>query len=774
MKFSDGYWLNREGVRPYPAVQVVDTEVDARSLTVYAPCQPIRHRGDTLNLPLLTLRFSSPMEGVIRVQAYQHKGGKKKKPSFALKETHPHVEIQDDGERASLTSGQLTVTVNKADGSVDYSNANGRLTGSGWKGLASIDTDWQQSYMRQQLDIGVGESVYGLGERFTPFVKNGQTVDIWNKDGGTSSEQAYKNIPFYMTNKGYGVFVNHPEWVSYEVGSENVSTVQFSVEGNELDYMIIDGPEPKNVLERYTTLTGKPTLPPAWSFGLWLTTSFTTDYNEETVQHFVNGMAERDLELSVFHFDCFWMKAFEWCNFEWDRDAFPEPEKMLRRLKEKGLKISLWINPYIAQKSPLFDEGAAKGYLLKKRNGDVWQWDFWQAGMGIVDFTNPDACTWYADQLRALLDMGVDCFKTDFGERIPTDVDYYDGSDPQKMHNYYTQLYNELVFNVLKERKGEGEAVLFARSATAGGQQFPVHWGGDCYATYDSMAESLRGGLSLMTSGFGYWSHDIGGFEGTATPDLYKRWTAFGLLSTHSRLHGNESYRVPWLFDDEAVAVTKHFTRLKSRLMPYLYSEASETATTGIPMMRPMMLAFPDDPACDGLDRQYMLGTSLLVAPVFSEDGRVSYYLPQGTWTHFLTGERVEGGTWRREGYDYMSLPLFVRENSVVVVGDENIKPQDYGAANFTLQLFAIQDDARISKTVVDANGSPVWTAEVRRDGQNITVSVAKASQAWPICLRSLSSVRSVENGTWQRESEGVVVYPETAHQSVTIVLNET
>ena len=256
---------------------------------------------------------------------------------------------------------------------------------------------------------------------------------------------------------------------------------------------------------------------------------------------------------------------------------------MLQRLKERGLRICVWLNPYIAQRSPLFAEGKQNGYLLKKPNGDVWQTDQWQAGMGIVDFTNPAARQWYGDKLRALLDMGVDCFKTDFGERIPIEVVYHDGSDPLKMHNYYTYLYNQTIFEVLRERRGEGEAVLFARSATAGSQQFPVHWGGDCESTFEAMAESLRGGLSLGLAGFGFWSHDIGGFEGTPPGDVYKRWIAFGLLSSHSRLHGSNSYRVPWLFDEEAVDVLRHFTQLKCRLMPYLLCAALEAHHTGVP-----------------------------------------------------------------------------------------------------------------------------------------------------------------------------------------------
>ncbi|HEX5691126.1 MAG TPA: alpha-xylosidase, partial [Roseiflexaceae bacterium] len=333
-----------------------------------------------------------------------------------------------------------------------------------------------------------------------------------------------------------------------------------------------------------------------------LTTSFTTNYDEATVTSFIQGMADRDLPLHVFHFDCFWMKEFHWVNFEWDTRVFPDPQAMLQRLKARGLRICVWINPYIAQRSAMFDEGMEHGYLVKLPDGDVWQWDRWQAGMALVDFTNPDACRWFGDKLRALIDMGVDSFKTDFGERIPTEVVYFDGADPVKMHNYYAYLYNKVVFEVLEERLGVGQAAVFARSATAGGQKFPVHWGGDSTATFESMAESLRGGLSLCLSGFGFWSHDIGGFEHTASADVYKRWCAFGLLSSHSRLHGSQSYRVPWLFDEEAVDVLRFFTRLKCRLMPYLFAAAVEAHASGVPMMRAMLLEFPDDPACDFVD----------------------------------------------------------------------------------------------------------------------------------------------------------------------------
>ena len=644
MKFTDGYWQIRKGFTPHYAEQVHEVKIEPEALTVYAPTKKMTMRGDTLSQPLLTLRFSSPMENVIRAQITHHKGGHAPHPEFILgNANHPAVVIKDHDKDVTFTSGQLSVRVHKGDNwLVEYKAGERNLTASNWRGMGFVDTP-NGRFIHEQLNIGVGECVYGLGERFSAFVKNGQVVDSWNEDGGTSSEQSYKNIPFYLTNRGYGVFINHPEKVSLEVASEKVERVQFSVSGEYLEYFIIYGPTPKEVIERYTALTGRPALPPAWSFGLWLSTSFTTNYDEETVTGFIRDMAACGIPLHVFHFDCFWMKEFNWCDFQWDERCFPDPAGMLKRLKNYGLHICVWINPYIAQHSILFDEAMEAGYLIKKPNGDVWQTDMWQAGMGIVDFTNPEACKWFQSKLRVLLDMGVDTFKTDFGERIPTDAVYHDGSDPFKMHNYYTLIYNKTVFDLLREVRGEGDALVFARSATAGGQQFPVHWGGDSTATFESMAESLRGGLSLGLSGFGFWSHDIGGFEQTATADVYKRWAAFGLLSSHSRLHGSSSYRVPWAYDEEAVDVLAKFTKLKCSLMPYLFYTAIQAHEHGTPMLRAMMLEFPNDPACDYLDLQYMLGDLLLVAPVFTYDGNVSYYVPEGRWTNLLkwrTGRR--------------------------------------------------------------------------------------------------------------------------------------
>ena len=762
MKFSNGQWMIREGYRPFYPTEVYTFEKEEKKLNLYAPFVRVQHRGNTLDGGMMTVELSTPLEGIIKVKMSHHTGADERGPKHEILEEQLLLDFEEQDQHLIVKSGDLTARILKKDTfQIEFLQNDEMITSTSHQGMAYIESDDNKAYMREQLALDVGELIYGLGERFGAFVKNGQTVDIWNEDGGTNSEQAYKNIPFYMSNKGYGVFVNQPEKVSYEIGSEKNTRVQFSIEGESMEYFIIAGPHPRQIFERYTNLTGKPSLPPAWSFGTWLSTSFTTNYDEETVMSFIDGMRERDIPFDVFHFDCFWMKEFEWCNFEWDDRVFPDPVGMLARIKEKGLKTCVWINPYVGQKSPLFKEGKENGYFIKRPDGSVWQWDKWQAGLAVVDFSNPDACKWYESKLEALMDMGVDSFKTDFGERIPTDVVYHDGSCPQKMHNFYAYLFNKVVFELLQRKRGKNEAVLFARSAASGSQKFPVHWGGDCWANYPSMAESLRGGLSFSLSGFSYWSHDISGFEQGATPDIFKRWTQFGLLSSHSRYHGNSEYKVPWNYGDEAVEISRKFAKLKNSLMPYLWRNAVESHQTGVPMMRPMVLEFIEDETCHYLDRQYMFGDSLLVAPILNDQSKAKYYAPAGIWTNFLTNEKIAGEKWHHEVHGYETLPLLVKENTIILVSDnESQAAYDY-TKNLTLHLFEIdQAEATIYNTDVEK----VATIIAQKSTGKISVTTTGIKDDYQILLRNISEIKGVENGTYQSHEFGILITTQSSN----------
>ena len=772
MKFTKGYWMNREGVEAADVMQIREARFEKGKagagdlLRLY--CVNYGHDARAMGGPVLFLTVSSPGKDMIRLEAVHFAGSRKKEPKFDLNLAPCPLEVTE-GEDGTITvkSGDSSLVVTKNPASFTFYYKDRKLTAVGERyghAMISYMKTPEGSFMRGQLDLDIGERVYGFGERFTPFVKNGQVIDCWNEDGGTCTEISYKNIPFYLTNRGYGVLVNSPDAVSFEVASEMVTRVQFSLPGEKLDFTVIGGEDLKGVLSRYTALTGRPALPPAWSFGLWLTSSFTTSYDEKTVLSMVDGMIERKIPLSVFHFDCYWMKENEWCGFDWDERVFPDVRGLIAKLHDRGLKVCVWINPYIGQKSPAFAEAMEGRYLLETPEGDVWQTDLWQAGMGVVDFTNPAACAWYRSKLRGLLEDGVDCFKTDFGERIPTDVRYFDGSDPVKMHNYYSYLYNKCVFDLLEEERGVGEAVLFARSATVGGQKFPVHWGGDCNSNYLSMHESLRAGLSLTLSGFGFWSHDISGFEGTAPADVYKRWSAFGLLSTHSRLHGSGSYRVPWLFGEEAVDVLRRFAKLKEALMPYLWAEALYTHETGIPMMRAMPLEFPGDRIAADLDTQYMLGGSLLVAPVFSAEGDTEFYLPAGRWTNILDGHETEGGRFARETHDFFSLPLMARENTLLPMRNED--------GSLTVRLYALTDEAKCAVRQTEAPYAEILTVTAGRIGRTVILRIRGREEArrnLKILLVNVKSPAEITGGRAEETEEGVLI----AAESETVTVRE-
>lgn len=752
MKFTEGYWVRSERANGLYAGCAYDIQEIPGGLRVLAPCGNVKSRAETLNMPVIIIEFTSSGNNCISVRSYHYEAYDPKEARFDLTIKPQAVKVNINDKEAVMSAGDVSVRINRDSWGYQFEAEGKVITSCGFRNLGYMRYDKKVStmfpednylssdydpYMVTELSLQPGECVYGFGERFTAFVKNGQVIDTWNEDGGTSSQVAYKTIPFYMTNKGYGIFVDHTDNISFEVASEKVEYVGFSVPGEELRYHFIYGPTPKEILQSYTDLTGKPALPPAWSFGLWLTTSFTTDYDEKTTSFFINGMKERDIPLSAFHFDTFWMKEFHWCDFEWDERTFPDVREMLSRYKEQGLKINLWINPYIAQGTDFFREGVENGYLLKRADGKgTWQTDNWQGGMGIVDFTNPASAKWFTDKLKTLLDMGVDAFKTDFGERIPIDVVYHNGADPKSMHNYYTYLYTKAVFELLEREKGKNEAILFARSATAGSQKYPIHWGGDCSANYPSMAETLRGGLSLSMSGFSFWSHDISGFEQTASPDLYKRWVQFGMLSSHSRLHGSTSYRVPWLFDEESVGVLRFFTKLKCRMMPYVYSLSVLAHQEGIPLVRPMILEFPSDPAVNYLDMQYMLGDSLLVAPIFNECGEADYYLPEGTWTHLLSDESREGGKWYHDTYGYFSLPLYVRENTLLPMGKTEDKP-DYDYLNhITLHIYALKDKTTCQVASIKGEYGLVMTAE--RMENKIVITTSRQVEGLSVVLHNM------------------------------------
>ncbi len=522
----------------------------------------------------------------------------------------------------------------------------------------------------EALSLAPEERLYGFGERFVPLDQRGRRWESWTVDAlSTATSRAYKPVPFGLSSRGYGLFINSTACIDFDLGATSSLSAAFTLDVAELDYFIIYGPALNDVLRRYWRLAGTPPLPPRWSFGFW--SSRNCYKSRAEVEEIARGYRERGIPCDVIHLDPWWMGGEQnWCNLTWDAAAFPEPIEMIRQLRNQGFRLCLWENPYVPQASELYIEGAANGYFVRDAQGEPYLIPGWTEGryaLAVVDFTNPDAVAWWQEKHRALLALGIATFKTDFGESAPADGHYHDGTPGGLAHNLYPLLYNRAVFEMVDAHSG-GQGLVWSRATTAGGQRFPVHWGGDSRTTFDHMAASLRGGLNFILSGFAYWSHDIGGYCQASNPALYARWAQFGLFSSHARAHG-ESPREPWAFGQEIEAIFRKYAALRYRLLPYIYSCAASTATTGRPLMRPLLLDFQDDPATYTLDLQYLFGDAFLVAPVFDDVADVPVYLPRGRWVDYWTKQTYAGPGWIAVHAPLDTLPLFVREGAIIPLG---------------------------------------------------------------------------------------------------------
>ncbi len=577
---------------------------------------------------------------------------------------------------------------------------------------------------------------YGGGEKFTRLDHVGRTIRVWNRNSyGARSELAYKNIPVLVGSRGYGLFVDIPTAVTFHLGSRSNRAFTVEAAGPELDYYLMAG-TPKEIVGAYTDLTGKPAVPPAWALGLWASTGFVP-FTEASVLEQARRLRQEGIPCDVFHLDCLWQRPLMWCDFEWDTTRIPDPQRLLAELRRQGFHNCLWINPYVSIQSALYQEGVAKGYFLRRPDGSVYEAIVWsqrtERGMGIcaiVDFTNPEAAAWFRGKLDAVLAIGADSFKPDFAEEIPEDARFANGQTGAEMHNPYPLFYQREVFEVTRAHAGDGEAVIWARSAAPGVQRYPGHWAGDSECTFPDLANTLRGGLAAAMSGLAYWSHDIGGFWGDPTPELYVRWAQCGLFSSLARYHG-ATLRDPWLFGEEALEIFRRYARLRSRLIPYLSSYAGEAAESGVPLMRPMVMEFPEDPAGYAFDLQYCLGRELLVSPVVSTDGWVTTYLPRGRWADWWSGAVHEGPTTLRRQVPLEELPLYMREDSLVVLGPERSHVGERPADPLTVEAFVTTEAA------FTVRGEPGHLElHCRREGSRTTFDASDAPVTYELRLR--------------------------------------
>lgn len=517
--------------------------------------------------------------------------------------------------------------------------------------------------------LKLNEKIFGLGEKFIGTDRRGQHIESIQQDcAGNEGARTYKNVPFYMSTEGYGVFVNSAYLMDFDIGSNNFDFANIFLEDGLMDVFLIAGPSLKDILYRYCTITGFAPHLPKWSYGLWM--SRNSYENEDIVRGIADDLRDKDIPCDVLHLDTFWFEKDWVCDLEFSKNRFPQPEKLMSDLADKGFTTSIWQLPYVHESLENYKEGVENDYFIKMQDGTTYMFDWFGEKYALIDFSNKDAVKWYVEKIKRVLRMGAKVVKTDIAEGLPVDGVYNDIKG-EEMHNLFPLIYNKVMFEAAEEVHGEG--IVWARSSYAGGQRYPVPWSGDSRSTFENLAGALRSGLSLGLSGQPYWSHDIGGFIGIPDAELYVRWAQLGLFSSHSRCHGggNNNPREPWAFGDEALAIFRKYAKLRYRLLPYIYRTEAQAVEEGLPFMRHMALMHQDDRNTYGIYDQYYFGESIMVAPLLNKGGKRQVYLPSGVWFDYYTNEKIIGGKWMDIEAGLETLPMYVPAGSIIVYGPD-------------------------------------------------------------------------------------------------------
>ena len=566
-----------------------------------------------------------------------------------------------------------------------------------------------------------GEAIYGLGEQFGPLNKIGQTIGLWHFEGvGNTAGRIYKSIPFFMSTRGYGVFINESRPITFWVGSREYCKNQIAIEGNLVDYFFFYGSF-KDILNNYTELTGKAAAPSKFSFGVWMSRCSYSSQRE--VLDVAKKLRDMQFPCDVIHIDTGWFEEDWRCDWQFGKSNFPTPEKMFQELRELGFRVSLWQMPYVLDETKVYKE-AKRQKLIAKNKGPFALAGKYPAHP--IDFSNPEAVTWYQGKLKNLFDLGASVIKVDFGEGIEPPMKFKEYTGRQ-MHNLFPLLYNKAVFEITEQTFGEG--IIWARSAYAGSQRYPVHWSGDNSSNFENLLCSLRGGLSLGLCGFTFWSQDTGGFVGTPTDDLYIRWTQLSIFQSHIRYHGcPPRYREPWNYEPETQEIVRKYLNFRYQLLPYLYTEAQIASQKGLPMLCPLVIEFQTDPNVVNIEDQFMCGRNLLIAPILTKNNTRNIYIPDGTWYDFWTGEKLTGPRWLTRTYSLEFVPVFVRAGSICTLGPEvqctdeltddwlylKIYPDNAGKASYEIldRERRVQIDARLEdgclKVTIDPKPSHI------------------------------------------------------------------
>ncbi len=547
--------------------------------------------------------------------------------------------------------------------------------------LAYVEKNGSNDRATMSFRAAPDEVFVGTGERFAKMDLSGRTFQLKNQDGqGVNNRRTYKNIPFYLSSRMYGIFLHTCAYTKLSLADHSTRSAQMLVEQPLLDVFLIGGDSAEEILRGYRRLTGFPSMPPLWSFGTWM--SRMTYFSADEVNEICDRMRSEDYPCDVIHLDTGWFKTDWLCEWKFNDERFPDPKKFIGDLKKNGYRVSLWQLPYVADGAEQLKEAKENNYigpLTKKRDTDGSNFSALDYA-GTIDFTYPKATEWYKGLLRKLLDMGVVCIKTDFGENIHMDATYH-GMKPELLNNLYALLYQKAAYEITKEVTGDG--IVWARAGWAGCQRYPLHWGGDAACSWDGMAGSLKGGLHIGLSGFGFWSHDVPGFHGVPnfmnsaiSDELYVRWTQFGVFSSHLRYHGT-SKREPWSYPYIADTV-RQWLKLRYALIPYLLEQSKKVTATGYPVLRALAFHHPDDKMCWHIDDQYYFGDDFLVAPIMNDEGKRDVYLPKGKWVNFFDGGVTEGEKWLKDyKVELEDMPVWVRYGAKISMYPESVKCTD-------------------------------------------------------------------------------------------------
>ncbi len=652
---------------------------------------------------------------------------------------------EDDGSAVAWKSPAGSVTLVREPWRIEFRGPDGRLltaTHAKADGKALQNTDpLPFQFARRASDgrrtfgaafsLSPDEKIFGCGESFTRLDKRGQRLVLWTSDAlGVQTGGMYKPVPFFLSSRGYGMFVHTSAPVTFDFGRAYDGATTIATPGGTLDLFFFFG-DPKEVLEAYTSFTGRSPVPPLWSFGLWM--SRLTYRSEEETRAVARRLRDERIPCDVIHLDTGWFET-EWrCDYRFSPSRFPDAKGMLSELRKDGFRVSVWQLPYANPNNPLHREMIEKGFAVRGPDGHT------PAGDAVIDFSNPDAVKWYQNLLAGLLETGVSAIKADFGEAAPFDGAYASDRSGMIEHNLYPLRYNLAVADIT--RRTTGDSIIWARSAWAGSQRCPVHWGGDAECTDSAMAASLRAGLSLGLSGFTFWSHDIGGFVGRSSERLYRRWLAFGMLTSHSRCHG-ESPKEPWHYSESFTDEFRRTVELKYRLIPYFYAQSVRAASFGHPLMRPLFFEYPHDPGSWLVEDEYLLGTDLLVAPFMEDTGERPVYLPPGVWTNYQTGAVYRGPGWEIMGASPIPVVMLVRDGAAVphIVPALSTEFMDWG--RIELRVFANKTDAANCLFALPGEGS-VHTLKLHRhgDGFRLTDDPFGGKVNWEVNVRSTNTI---------------------------------